>query len=658
MNDSQNPKKPRHQDDDPSDEGGLTALNPSPPSALLPTATRDGQQFASYRDSLMGESNGDTMQEDEPFEDDDIEILEGDEGFKLMDIENDYFLTSFRSHEDYLIVLANGPWMLFGYYLTVEPWSPDFSPPQPFPSKIVAWIRLPGLSAMLYKRSLIKEIDPVETTDMVSPAPMQSLESKEATLAHGCYLRSGNGVLSVCHNLLLLDIMRGSLWGLDSTPYRRQQGKSSAGAKQPRVMPVRKPLTIDDFSIICKVVPKASSSRTTLGKSGSIVLEKSRHSAMVISKNSNPNCPTMDVDLGLLFACPNSLTPGNCLILVQAYQLARIWLCCKLYKMSQLLKGLCQLQRKSLTCLIDRWRAISNGFSEFLHNIAWSIGNGNSIDIFNDTWVPSLGLLRDHTEDPSLLSCGVSLKDFVVENGTWDCNALRDLFPTSAYSRLDGSLWTPKQEIWPTIWRMNIPQHIRLFMWIAYQRKLLRNVELCRRNMLATPNCVGIALLQPYENFVASDLEFTVESFVCVISLLNRSITGDSHYHGCVTASNLLPIAPRLGTQAWTPLSSGWVCLTIDGGVSLSSVKGRIRGLIRNTEGDWMVGSVKSIGFSNSLQAELWVVFEGMKLAWEFGFKRLLVQSDCRQAVGLVNDASSDSSVLSLVRAIARLRQK
>ncbi|KAK8590276.1 hypothetical protein V6N12_024652 [Hibiscus sabdariffa] len=47
-----------------------------------------------------------------------------------------------------------------------------------------------------------------------------------------------------------------------------------------------------------------------------------------------------------------------------------------------------------------------------------------------------------------------------------------------------------------------------------------------------------------------------------------------------------------------------------------------------------------------------------MKLAWEFGFEILLIRSDCRQAVDLVNSDSADSSVLSLVRAIARLRQK
>ncbi|KAK8580708.1 hypothetical protein V6N12_070963 [Hibiscus sabdariffa] len=87
-------------------------------------------------------------------------------------------------------------------------------------------------------------------------------------------------------------------------------------------------------------------------------------------------------------------------------------------------------------------------------------------------------------------------------------------------------------------------------------------------------------------------------------------------------------------------------------------IKGQIGGLIHNVEGKWIVGFVKSIGSSNSLQAELWVIFEGMKLAWEFGFERLLIQNDCRQAADLVNSVSAGSSVLSLVRAINRLRQK
>ncbi|KAE8673137.1 hypothetical protein F3Y22_tig00111810pilonHSYRG00091 [Hibiscus syriacus] len=78
--------------------------------------------------------------------------------FRLMDIENDYFLVSLRKRSDFLTALSDGPWTIFGHYLTVEPWSPNFSFSQLFPRRIVAWIRLPGLPVTLYKRSLITKI--------------------------------------------------------------------------------------------------------------------------------------------------------------------------------------------------------------------------------------------------------------------------------------------------------------------------------------------------------------------------------------------------------------------------------------------------------------------------------------------------------------------
>ncbi|KAL4284712.1 hypothetical protein GQ457_16G010240 [Hibiscus cannabinus] len=52
-----------------------------------------------------------------------------------MDIENDYFLVSFKSRSDFLHDVAGGPWTTFGSYLTVEPWTEDFSTTQPYPWK-------------------------------------------------------------------------------------------------------------------------------------------------------------------------------------------------------------------------------------------------------------------------------------------------------------------------------------------------------------------------------------------------------------------------------------------------------------------------------------------------------------------------------------------
>ncbi|KAK9005282.1 hypothetical protein V6N11_042725 [Hibiscus sabdariffa] len=386
------------------------------------------------------------------------------------------------------------------------------------------------------------------------------------------------------------------------------------------------------------------------------------------------------------------------------------------------------------------WRAISTGWSEFLTNIAWSIGNGRSIDLLNDTWVSSLGPLRDYSNDPLLLSDDLSLQDFIAENGTWDYNALCDLFHVSvvdriisikcpeqcdvddrcmwrwttshtfelrsAYSRLVGLLWSLKQAIW-------------FFLWLAYKRKLLTNAERCRCHLSISATCVVCnvsdetvthvlrdccvtrqlwqQLLPPAlaQHFFSMNLQAwlscnLMSTFLHPVwnlswnllsasliwqfwkrrndiifgnmaqtdeALIRRSLAWADRYYACARAGKKLLSSPRATSPVWIPPNPGWFCLSVDGGVSLAGM-GRIGGAIRNSEGDWIVGFVISIGFSNCLHAELWAVFEGLKLAWEFGFERLLIQSDSRQAVDLVNSVSADSSVLSLIRAIARLRQK
>lgn len=48
--------------------------------------------------------------------------------FHLMDIENGYFLATFKSKFDCEKVLSEGPWTIFHQYLAVQPWSISFNP--------------------------------------------------------------------------------------------------------------------------------------------------------------------------------------------------------------------------------------------------------------------------------------------------------------------------------------------------------------------------------------------------------------------------------------------------------------------------------------------------------------------------------------------------
>lgn len=78
--------------------------------------------------------------------------------FQLMDIDNDYYLVKFESNLDYNSVISKGPWVVYGYYLTVQSWSTEFSSLEAFSQNMVAWIRILGLSRVFYKRSILQEI--------------------------------------------------------------------------------------------------------------------------------------------------------------------------------------------------------------------------------------------------------------------------------------------------------------------------------------------------------------------------------------------------------------------------------------------------------------------------------------------------------------------
>ncbi|KAK9043582.1 hypothetical protein V6N11_071918 [Hibiscus sabdariffa] len=120
------PKKQRRRDEAPPDT--------LPPTALMDCDAHDSSSHPpSYKDMLTGGLDHVVDVDLVSLDDDDIDLLEDD-------------------------VQTDGPWTIFGHYITVEPWSVDFNPQQDHPSHIMAWVRLPGLPITWYKQSLIEAI--------------------------------------------------------------------------------------------------------------------------------------------------------------------------------------------------------------------------------------------------------------------------------------------------------------------------------------------------------------------------------------------------------------------------------------------------------------------------------------------------------------------
>ncbi|KAI9073481.1 hypothetical protein K1719_044555 [Acacia pycnantha] len=78
--------------------------------------------------------------------------------YHLVDMEKNFFLATFDLEEDYTKVLTGGPWMIFGAYLTVQPWSLEFDSSTPSVSKVVAWVCILGLSFRYYHKTALRVI--------------------------------------------------------------------------------------------------------------------------------------------------------------------------------------------------------------------------------------------------------------------------------------------------------------------------------------------------------------------------------------------------------------------------------------------------------------------------------------------------------------------
>ncbi|KAL4384684.1 hypothetical protein GQ457_15G002820 [Hibiscus cannabinus] len=74
----------------------------------------------------------------------------------MIDLDNGYFLIRFALESDMLKVLTGGPWVIYGHYLTVQPWSRSFSTAKDHPDQIVVWVRLPGLPYRYYTKSMFR----------------------------------------------------------------------------------------------------------------------------------------------------------------------------------------------------------------------------------------------------------------------------------------------------------------------------------------------------------------------------------------------------------------------------------------------------------------------------------------------------------------------
>ncbi|CAN1782224.1 Putative ribonuclease H protein At1g65750 [Linum perenne] len=244
---------------------------------------------------------------------------------------------------------------------------------------------------------------------------------------------------------------------------------------------------------------------------------------------------------------------------------------------------------------------------------------------------------------------------------------------------------------WKAIWSWKGPQQIRQFLWLAMHEKLLTNKERKRRHLTDNPNCVrcggeesishvlrdcpyaalvwGELKLPPSDvNWWVSDIqtwllniikhesslllgvtcwylwkarnELTFEdTMMSAPSLARKSCSWAAAMISALEhmgRSDLVSTSKRKVNIAWDHGPSGWMVLNTDGSVIVPSGSSVGGGLVRDEWSRCRLAFSSNVGTCSITRAELRGIATGLGLAWEAGFKNIVVQADSRAAISLI----------------------
>jgi ribonuclease HI len=272
----------------------------------------------------------------------------------------------------------------------------------------------------------------------------------------------------------------------------------------------------------------------------------------------------------------------------------------------------------------------------------------------------------------------------------WPGTSMGNFTIASAYHLINNDLVDNVDKKWSQIWKLDVIERVRVFIWQLAHDRILTNSRIARWN-IGNPNCHSCTQFEETTLHVVRDCPIAVNIWRHLLSyqdigrffvvgfndwislnLENKfeSIHGSNWSATWATTCHLLwqwrnmsihdsefvsPHQPwtlvleyveeykrnmkaesqichdRSKQQiniSWHAPPMGWYTLNTDGAAKISDSKAGCGGIVRNDTDNWVEGFAKALGDTTAYMAELWGVFEGLKLAKRRGVTKLDLRID------------------------------
>ncbi|KAJ8762927.1 hypothetical protein K2173_023056 [Erythroxylum novogranatense] len=193
--------------------------------------------------------------------------------------------------------------------------------------------------------------------------------------------------------------------------------------------------------------------------------------------------------------------------------------------------------------------------------------------------------------------------------------------------------WDNKAMIWKQLWTINCQQQ-GVFFSLPLTDWLSSNIGNALRYSnanFAWNSLFGIVCWLAWKqrnDFVFNDVQ---EAWDIAVT----SITWARHAAGPSRERRRRTTAPMPQTVRWCAPPLNWVKLNTDGAWDPTTGIGKAGGVLRSSEGSWLAGYNRLVGFSSIRQAELWAILDGLSTAWNLNFWHLVLECD---NAGIVKD--------------------